>query len=56
MGNIASPHAAGNCRSRLGQRDDGLSCIREDGHTGGCVYVSGSGSYVKDRHRDGGHG
>jgi hypothetical protein len=32
----------------------GLACTRELGHADGCVYESGS--YVDDRHADGGHG
>lgn len=33
-----------------------LVCVRTDAHATGHVYASQAGSYVDDRHRDGGHG
>jgi hypothetical protein len=33
-----------------------LTCIRTDTHASGHVYASSSGSWVRDRHEDGGHG
>lgn len=43
------------CDHRLGDRT-GLLCILDAGHQFGCVFVSGYGSDVDDRHSDGGHG
>jgi hypothetical protein len=33
-----------------------LGCVRTDSHVSGHVYHSQSGSWVQDRHEDGGHG
>jgi hypothetical protein len=33
-----------------------LGCVRTDSHVSGHVYLSSSGSWVQDRHEDGGHG
>ena len=36
--------------------DGPLGCVRTDKHVSGHVYLSQSGSWVPDRHEDGGHG
>lgn len=41
------------CEARLGLS---LSCVRPDPHTSGHCYESGTGSWVDDRHAEGGHG
>ena len=33
-----------------------LTCVRTDAHVTGHVYQSQSGSWVRDRHEDAGHG
>ena len=33
-----------------------LTCVRTDSHVSGHVYQSQNGSWVRDRHEDGGHG
>ena len=33
-----------------------LTCVRTDSHDSGHVYQSHNGSWVQDRHEDGGHG
>ena len=43
------------CTQTLGDRT-GLICTLEADHANGCVFVSGHGSEVDDRHGEGGHG
>jgi hypothetical protein len=33
-----------------------LTCVRTESHDSGHVYMSSSGSWVQDKHEDGGHG
>ena len=47
------------CDHRLGGAPDGLPCTNPNPHPGhgrGCTHESNSGSWVDDRHADGGHG
>lgn len=48
---ICAAAGASTCSGRLGV----LRCIAPRGHRDGCVYRSGSGSEVPDRHDQDGH-
>jgi hypothetical protein len=42
------------CGAILG--DGPLQCVRPEGHSGGHEYHSHDGSWVDDKHEEGGHG
>jgi hypothetical protein len=44
------------CETRLNDATDGLRCVRPDGHPDGCVFRSGGGSELSDKHGEDGHG